>query len=361
MDSGPKTTPISEFHREKLGFSVGKKCPSINLPDDLFEEEINPWKFSLIGRLNLHNTKFTDVAISLRKQWKLVEECKLIPIGKGFFTIKLDNEIDRSYFKAGECTVNYQVLRLRNWVSNFRPANVRTSKAQVWVRFPGLGLEFWKEKKLFEICKEIGTPIKIDVATAKCELGLYANVLVEVDFTQLIPRKIWINMKCGGFFQDVMIHECPKFCSTCKIVGHLVTECYVERNKNNNANAKAANVNSHKETPQGFKASSQGNNTQYTNSVSNGNNPQGTKLSLQGNNSFNVIPFDICDTNAREEEDSVIRSINENNILTPHKETISINSRRFGSIANEQSKTRENNVTMEVEKVMEVAEQNANE
>ncbi|XP_026383630.1 uncharacterized protein LOC113279140 [Papaver somniferum] len=68
----------------------------------------------------------------------------------------------------------------------------------VWVRFPGLGLEFWDEKILFTICKEIGTPLKIDNATARCE--------------------------------DVMIPYCPKYCSSCKIVGHLNSECKFKKN-----------------------------------------------------------------------------------------------------------------------------------
>ncbi|XP_026398954.1 uncharacterized protein LOC113294790 [Papaver somniferum] len=59
----------------------------------------------------------------------------------------------------------------------------------VWVRFPGLGLEFWNEKILFTICNEIGTPIKVDNATARCEVGYYVNVLVEVGFSQHIPSK----------------------------------------------------------------------------------------------------------------------------------------------------------------------------
>lgn len=53
----------------------------------------------------------------------------------------------------------------------------------------------------------------------------------EMDFARSIPSKIWINTKFGGFFQDILIPDCPKFCNTCKIIGHLVTECYVEKNK----------------------------------------------------------------------------------------------------------------------------------
>ncbi|XP_026459840.1 uncharacterized protein LOC113360552 [Papaver somniferum] len=131
--------------------------------------------------------------------------------------------------KAGLWEVNDQVLQVRNWVSNFRPSSQRTSKAQVWARLPGLGLEFWKEEILFKFCKEIGIPIKIDVATTKWEVGYYANVLVEI--AQYIPHKIWIGTKLGGFFQDILILDYPKFCQNCKIIGHLTTKCRVEQNK----------------------------------------------------------------------------------------------------------------------------------
>ncbi|XP_026417393.1 uncharacterized protein LOC113312670 [Papaver somniferum] len=183
------------MNSDKSTEDTPKKVPSIDLPDELFEEGLHPWKFSLIGRLQLHKTKFVDATIILRQQWKLIGDCKLIPLGKSFFTIKLDNEIDRNYIKAGEREVLNQ------------------------------------EKILFAICKELGDPIKIDTATAKCEVGYYANVLVEMDFAQSIPSKIWINTKFGGFFQDILIHDRPKFCTTCKIIGHLVSECYVDKNK----------------------------------------------------------------------------------------------------------------------------------
>ncbi|XP_026411040.1 uncharacterized protein LOC113306302 [Papaver somniferum] len=204
--------------------------PSIELPDDLFEESLNPWRFSLIGRLNLRQIKFIDATIILCQQWKLVGNCKLIPLGRGFFTIKMDNEVDRQYIKESKWEVLNQVLQIKKWISNFRPESQKTSKAMVWVRLSGLGLEFWSEKILFKICKEIGTPIKLDEATTKCEVGYYANVLVEIDFANTVPNKIWIGTKYGGFFQSISIPACSKFCSTCKIVGPLITECRVEKN-----------------------------------------------------------------------------------------------------------------------------------
>ncbi|XP_026451886.1 uncharacterized protein LOC113352257 [Papaver somniferum] len=198
---GSKTNSESD----NISSVEGMKIPSIELPDELFEKSLDPWRFSLIGR--------------------------------GFFTMKLDNSTDRNYIKSQVWEVTDQILKVRNWVYNFRPTSQRTSKDFVWVRFPGLGLEFWSESILSKICKEIGTPIKIDEATTKCDVGYYANVLVEVDFSSSVPNKVWIGTKYGVFFQEVSITDCPKYCNSCKMVGHFITECRVEKAKRNETNS----------------------------------------------------------------------------------------------------------------------------
>ncbi|XP_026417249.1 uncharacterized protein LOC113312726 [Papaver somniferum] len=287
-------------------FSVeGMKIPSIELPDELFEKSLDPWRFSLIGRLNLQNIKFVDAAIILRNQWKLIGECKLIPLGRGFFTIKLDNGTDRNYIKSQVWEVMDQILKIRNWMYNFRPTSQRTSKAFVWVRFPGLGLGFWSESILFKICKEIGTPIKIDEATTKCDVGYYANVLVEVDFASSVPNKVWIGTKYGVFFQEVSIPDCPKYCSSCKMVGHFIIECRVEKAKSNETNSE--NI----ITPQQPKSSSEI--LQQTNSSS-------TNI-LNALSSVSVtrsLPFHICDTTTNDNEDSVIHTIHDTPTVPVH-------------------------------------------
>ncbi|XP_026451968.1 uncharacterized protein LOC113352357 [Papaver somniferum] len=273
MDSGLKSTCSDESHLDtsKPNLDMSSlKVPSIELPDDLFEDALNSWRFSLIGRLNLQDIKFVNAAVILRQQWKLTGECKLIPLGRGFFTIKLDNELDCKTIKAGQWEVLNQILQVTNWVSNFRPSNQRTSKAQVWVRFPGLGLEFWKETILFKICKEIGTPIKINTATANCESGYYANILVEMDFAQPIPNKIWIGTKYGGFFQNISIPIIPKYCHHCKIIGHSTLDCRIGKTKSNTE----------------------------------GSAPQKTKVSVESPHT----PFDICDRSEVENSPSKVHA-----------------------------------------------------
>ncbi|XP_026416790.1 uncharacterized protein LOC113312247 [Papaver somniferum] len=197
----------------------------------------------------------------------------------------------------------------------------------VWVRFPGLSLEFWKEIFLFTICRELGTPIKVDNATINCEVGYYANVLVEMDFAESIPNKIWIGTKFGGFYQDVLIPECPKFCSSCKIVGHLVTECRVEEHKRKAKKQTATQA----------------------------------PAKNQGTKNDNLIPFDICDTSETIVEDSVIHSIQPTNMVAETQGEQIPDTGRFCPLNTKSinEKLVEESVIMEVPKFLKLTEDNA--
>ncbi|MCL7035597.1 hypothetical protein MKW94_025798 [Papaver nudicaule] len=101
----------------------------------------------------------------------------------------------------------------------------KVSTAFVWVRFRGLFLEYWTEKILLTLGKCIGRPIKVHDDTLNFKHGYYASVLVEVDFANPVPERILIRSKFGEFYQKVEIPKVPKFCTRCKIVGHLDSEC----------------------------------------------------------------------------------------------------------------------------------------
>ncbi|XP_026410368.1 uncharacterized protein LOC113305562 [Papaver somniferum] len=199
--------------------------PSVNLVADMDDSRYDAWKFSLIGHLDFVHLKFSDAATSLRNQWKLKDKYQLIPLGKGFFTIRLSNIEDKNYITTGTWEVHDQILRVGNWSPNFRPESQRTSKAMVWVQFPGLSLEYWDEATLFTISRAIGTPIKVDDASLQYQSGYYAKVLIEIDLSKTIPNKLWIITKFGAFSQRVILIKLPKFCTKCKIVGHLTSEC----------------------------------------------------------------------------------------------------------------------------------------
>ncbi|XP_026420108.1 uncharacterized protein LOC113316097 [Papaver somniferum] len=165
--------------------------PVVVILQDCFEEGCQIWCFSLIGRLDLKDIKLNDVKINLGQQWKLGEaKVQFIPMNRGFFIIKLLTQEDKEkVYREGNkdpWIVNEKPLRLIKWYPGFDADKQCTSHSTVWVKFPGLPVEMWVEKTLLALGKSLGTPIVVDKRTLN--------------------------------------HE-PKYCSKCKIVGHLDSEC----------------------------------------------------------------------------------------------------------------------------------------
>ncbi|XP_026399023.1 uncharacterized protein LOC113294860 [Papaver somniferum] len=212
--------------------SAEENSRSFFIPDEVINECLDEWKFSLIGRLDLVKLKMNNVSEALLKQCQLKGKVQFIPLGKGFFIIKLDNLEDRNHIWQGFWKVDAQILSIRAWEPNFNPAAQKTTSAYVWVIFPGLSIEYWKESILMQMGSILGRAIKVDKITLKRIVGYYACVLVEIDISKSIPNSIWVNSKYGKFEQPIQVPNKPKFCSHCKSLGHFVIECRTKRKEN---------------------------------------------------------------------------------------------------------------------------------
>ncbi|XP_026396267.1 uncharacterized protein LOC113290894 [Papaver somniferum] len=111
----------------------------------------------------------------------------------------------------------------------------------VWVQFPGLSLEYWDEKTLFKISRAIRNPIKVDAATLNYQSGYYAKVLIEIDVAKNIHNKLWIVTRYEAFSQGVTLTNLPKFCHKCKIVGHQISECRINKQASATDGQKSSN------------------------------------------------------------------------------------------------------------------------
>ncbi|XP_026428911.1 uncharacterized protein LOC113324841 [Papaver somniferum] len=201
MESGSKINNnnfsffSSESNSKRIESEIPSVVPSCYISDEDMDDSLNEWQFSLIGRFDFVKMKFSVAGESLRKQWNTSGNYQLIPLAKGFFTIKLTNEVDMKYIWNGFWKVESQILKLRFWEPNFNPAAQKTITAFVWINFPGLGIKYWKEKILMSLGDTFGRAIKVDETTLKKEVGYYASVLVEVDLANNIPNHVLVKSK----------------------------------------------------------------------------------------------------------------------------------------------------------------------
>ncbi|XP_026399712.1 uncharacterized protein LOC113295595 [Papaver somniferum] len=202
--------------------------PSIEIPNELYLEGCALWKFSLIGRLDFKELSFSDAKRNLELQWQLGEgRVHFVPLNRGFFIIiKLLSQEDKvKILQDEQWVVAKQKLNLMEWFPSFDADKQRSSRSTVWVKFPGIPVEFWIEKTLLAMGKTLGSPIVVDKRTLAHEYGHFASVLIDIDFAELKSDDINVTVGEREFCQPFEILKRPKFCSKCSIIGHSDGEC----------------------------------------------------------------------------------------------------------------------------------------
>lgn len=69
-------------------------------------------------------------------------------------------------------------------------------------------------------------PLKLDPRTLDRSIGLYARVLVDVDFAQPLLSKLRVT-RANGSHVIVEIDYEPSVCGKCGIIGHMESNCRV--------------------------------------------------------------------------------------------------------------------------------------
>lgn len=225
---GKQQLPVTSVDLSTLPIPTEKEGkPAVVLPESFYLEGCDIWRFSLIGRLDLKGVNFQDVKDNLEHQWQLGQgRVQFVPMNRVFFIIKLQSQADKDKLLNAEAWFfDHQKLNLIEWFPGFDTDKQRTSHASVWVKFPGLPVEFWIEKTLLAMAKSLGTPIVVDRRTLAHEYGHFTPVLVDINFVE--PATDAIHVIVGGldFWQPVEIQKKPKFCSHCKIIEHNDQEC----------------------------------------------------------------------------------------------------------------------------------------
>lgn len=100
-------------------------------------------------------------------------------------------------WSLGSVNLKPGFLRLIKWTPGFSPSTYKNTFAQVWVRFWDLGFDYWEHQTLFEIAMGVGTPVKLDPKTADRSVGLYARILIDVDFSRPLLQQLRVSHADG--------------------------------------------------------------------------------------------------------------------------------------------------------------------
>ncbi|PON38987.1 Zinc knuckle CX2CX4HX4C [Trema orientale] len=117
------------------------------------------------------------------------------------------------------------VLRLQPWFPNINPHTQDSTNAQVWVCFHELPWVYWDRQILSDLARGVGVPIRFDEMTLKGEFGHFARILIDIDLSQPISDSLMVEVGNDCLFIPLEYERLPDFCSSCKIIGHVVSSC----------------------------------------------------------------------------------------------------------------------------------------
>ncbi|XP_057811500.1 uncharacterized protein LOC131025726 [Salvia miltiorrhiza] len=203
---------------------------TLSIPLEFYKERIADFKHALIGRLMLRKGTKPKLVHELKGElqniWKISNSWQLIPMGKGFFTLKFSSLEDKKTAKGKlNLDLSQGQLRLREWVPKFDPYKEFSSMAQVWVRIYYLPIELWHPEVISAIGRYLGNPIRIDGGSADRDVGHYARVLIELDLSLPLRESLMIEEDNSSIYVEFSYEALPPFCQHCKLTGHLIDKC----------------------------------------------------------------------------------------------------------------------------------------
>ncbi|XP_057811610.1 uncharacterized protein LOC131025843 [Salvia miltiorrhiza] len=203
---------------------------SFKIPKDLLLKEIAQFSHALTGRLLLKKGEKPKTAMMVKKEleglWGIEASWKLIPLGKGYYTMVFNTAEDKLRAKAQTIwEVFGGHLRIREWTKNFDPFKEHSSLANVWVRIHYLPIEYWNVEVLTSIARFVGHPLRVDGTSAQRDFGQFARIFIEIDMSKPLPNTLLVDGNDVSFHVEFTYEYLPLFCSRCKITGHALDKC----------------------------------------------------------------------------------------------------------------------------------------
>ncbi|KAK9665929.1 hypothetical protein RND81_14G146600 [Saponaria officinalis] len=243
IDKAGKTAPPrwSEIVRNNAqeGMSLNyveesAKSEEVAIDMEDIEEELNFWKFTLMGNVIGPKPTLKQVKDFVDKSWAHIASPVVQYYKKGLFSFRFRSLKDMSdVLKEGPWKLGTNSIILKQWSPMFSTEMELITVVPVWVLFPGLDPYLWSETVLRKLSSKVGKPLFVDKTTTNKARLSFARVMVEVDVSAPLVDHILVhNPFTGHDYQKVAYEWVPYFCSGCKKLGHQVSHCKWRKKEN---------------------------------------------------------------------------------------------------------------------------------
>jgi hypothetical protein len=114
---------------------------------------------------------------------------------------------------------------LKRWTPNFDAKREKVDVVPVWVRLPGLPMQYWNPVRFSAIGNRLRDFLEADYSFEETGLMTVARILVRLDLRPGLLKEIKIKATSGIFLQPLDYEGIPFRCHRCHVYGHGVAEC----------------------------------------------------------------------------------------------------------------------------------------
>ncbi|XP_061366136.1 uncharacterized protein LOC133309393 [Gastrolobium bilobum] len=138
-------------------------CPVYHFSMAQHKEDCKKWRSALIIKLLGRKISNRFLISRLLRQWSLKGRFEVIDLENGYILVNLHDGNDYHHvLHEGPWVVAEHYVTVQRWRRIFDPFDEKLRRLAVWMRIPGLPLEFYTSQHLWRIGNLFGRTLKID-------------------------------------------------------------------------------------------------------------------------------------------------------------------------------------------------------
>ncbi|KAJ1379762.1 Zinc finger, CCHC-type [Sesbania bispinosa] len=207
-------------------------CPIVKISRMEKKYLCTPWKKAVIVKLLGKRIGLKMLQTRLSKLWQTTSSMEIINLENDYFLLRFSNVDDLNYvFENGPWMIMDHYLVVQKWHPEFFPFEDSMQRVAVWVRVPGLPVEYYDSKILRRIGNSLGRRLKIDSNTLRqraneieelcTERAKFARLCNEVNLTEALISRFILN----GRRYRVEYEGLHLVCFHCGCYGHRRDSC----------------------------------------------------------------------------------------------------------------------------------------
>lgn len=163
--------------------------PVVRISKELRTDLVQAWRNALIVKYLGKHVAFPLFKQRITRIWNIKGRLEMIDVGSGCYVVRFDTVDDcKHVLFDGPWKLFDNYIVAQRWRPDFDPTSSKLEKMAVWVRLPRLPVEYFRDDILKLILEPVGTPLKLDILTARVERGQFARAAVEIDLSKPLSR-----------------------------------------------------------------------------------------------------------------------------------------------------------------------------